>query len=373
MPTGVRTAVGLLTRRDRRRASLLLAAIMLMALGEVVGIASILPFLSVVADPSVIERTAALSWLYERLGFTSVTPFLVFLGGGFLLVVVITSGVTALTIWLILRFTWSLNHTFSARLLARYLSVPYTFFLEQNTSDLGKNVLAETKQLVSGVILPSMQVLARGAAALLICLLLVVVDPGVALVGAAVLGGAYLLIYLGFRHALASIGHVRLAANRRRYTLALEALGGIKELKVLGRGHNYVERYRKPSAAYSDSQARMQAISQLPRYGLEVLAMAAIVAVTLYLLIRGDELSAVVPLLGLYALAGFRLLPALQHVLRSRQCAHTCPFSTFSASSWRWPRPGTRNRRLTCRGSRSNARFVWTGSPSYIPTRRIRR
>jgi ABC-type multidrug transport system fused ATPase/permease subunit len=211
-----------------------------------------------------------------------------------------------------LRFANRQGQALSVRLLAGYLGKPYAFYLERNIAELQKNVFGEVFRVTSGVLIPAVQIVAKLSVATLICALLLLVDPAVALVVAGVLGSAYALLYWFAQSVLHGAGRVAVEEGTRRATYALETLAGVKEIKLLGREAEFLERFRGPSLRWADAQTKTLALAQLPRYAVETLAFGLILLLAIYLLGTGRAMSELLPLLGLYAFAGYRLLPALQ-------------------------------------------------------------
>lgn len=304
----------LLTQSERKQLIWLFVFSLGMALFEVIGVASIMPFMTVLSDPAVVERNPTLGWLYAELNFASVDDFVFFLGVMVLVALVVTNAVTAAGTYAIVRFTWVRNHTLSTRLLKHYLDQSYLFFLNRNTADLSKNILAEVSQVVSGVLLPAVQMFAKLFVAAAIGAFLVAVDPKLAAVVVIVVGGAYAVLYAAVQRRLGTLGRERVLANEARYKAASEALGGIKELKVLGRQAVMLRRFEEPSTRFAEDQATKELVSQLPRFGLEVLSFGGILVITLYLLAGPADVSDILPVIALYAFAGYRLMPALQQV-----------------------------------------------------------
>ncbi len=293
---------------------LLTPAIMAMAVMEVVGIVSIVPFLSLVSDPDALHENRILRWLYETFAFTSVNEFLLFLGFLVLGVMVLSNAFSVFVTWALARFSWMRNHSLSKRLLRHYLHRPYVFFLNRNTAGLAKNILTEVQEVINGVLAPGMQMLARAAVAVLIIALLIAVDPVLALSVVVVLGGAYGAIYGVVRRRLRRLGDERVHAQRRRFQIAGEAFGGVKALKLSGREEAFIQEYAVQSRRYASHQATNNIIGQIPRYALETVAFGGILLIVLYLLNAGRTTSQILPLLGLYAFAGYRLLPSLQQI-----------------------------------------------------------
>jgi len=288
-----------------------------MALMETLGVASIMPFVSVLATPQVVETNSYLASIYEYLGYTDEKHFLFFLG-----VVVLTVFITALifkalTHYAIARFSFMRLHSISCRLLGAYMRQPYELFLTRNTADLGKAVLSEVQQVTSNVLLPLLKVLSGSLVAAAILLFLLAVEPVLSLAVGVILGGSYLFIYLIARNVLKNIGRDRLHANQQRFVLANEALSGIKELRILGREEAYLDRFRDASERFARHHATNQLIGVLPQFGIQAVAFGGILVLVLYLLGRYGGLEGALPVIAVYAFAGYRLMPAFQEVFKN--------------------------------------------------------
>jgi ABC-type multidrug transport system fused ATPase/permease subunit len=309
-----RKLLNLFDSRERWQLAGVFAAVAFTGILEVVGVVSIMPFMALVASPRVALEQPLLAAVYRRMGFESVTAFLTFTGAAVLALMVITNAVTAYTTWLILRFSYDKYHALSHRLLAKYLFQPYTYFLTNNTASLAKNILTETQTVVEGVVVPALTVLARALVALMLVGLLFIYDPVLALSIAGVLGGAYALIFAVYRNRAVRTGQARVRENEVRFRVASEALGGIKDVKVLDREDEFLRRFDGPSSRFARHVATGFAIAQLPRYLLDSLAFGGVLLIVLYLIaVRGDA-AGVIPAVSLYAVAGYRLLPTLQAI-----------------------------------------------------------
>lgn len=310
----LRKTLDLLTARERRQAFLLVPVMILMALAEVAGVASVAPFLALMSDPELAHSNPLLAGLRTLLGVQGDREFLVVVGVGVLLVLVLSNVILAGGVWALSAFGSMRNHTISERLLAAYVHQPYEFFLAHNSATLANNILQEVNQVVSGIIVPGLQAVAKLIAAIAVLGLLIVIDPMLAALTGTLLGGTYLIIFLFTRHYLTRIGKERVRANHARHQTVNEALGGIKELKLLGRQSAMLDRFRGPSLSFARSQSRSRVIGAVPRYALEAVAFGSIIVIVLVQLTTGTQVNEVVPVLGLYAFAGYRLLPALQQV-----------------------------------------------------------
>jgi ABC-type multidrug transport system fused ATPase/permease subunit len=307
----------LLSPGERRRFAWLLGAIVLMGFFETLGVASILPFMQLVSNPQAIQEHAVLRRAYVWVGADTPNQFLIMVGAGVLVLLTVSNAVRGFTQWLQFHTVWASAHGLSVRLLERYVTQPYDFFLRSSSTDLGKEVLMEMGELVKSVLVPLTDLTARLFVSLSLLGLLLAVDPKLALSVAGVLGTAYGLIYLLFRRALYRLGQDRYAAGRQRFKSATEALQGIKAVKIGGRERYFLDKFTVASERYTSIQPTFQAISRTPRYFVETLAFGGILVIVLYLLTTQSTLTNVVPLLSLYALAGYRLLPAMQEIFTS--------------------------------------------------------
>ena len=309
-----RKILDLFDGHERRRLAGVLAAVVAMGLLQVAGVGSVIPFVSLLADRSLAERNPALAWLYDTLGFTSTDAFLIFVGVGVLILLVAGNAFVMFSLWLITRFAWDNQRRLSNRLLAGYLAQPYEAFLDRNSADIGKNILMESQQFTLGVLLPAMYVVAFGITVLFLGGALLLLEPRLAVLVAGVFGLAYLAVYRFVRRPLTRIGARRLAANTERFKAVDQAFGTIKEVKVLGREADFVDQYRPAARTFSSGMAAQQVLGQVPRYAIEALAFGFVMGLFLYLLSTRGSVQNVLPLAGAFALAGYRMLPALQQV-----------------------------------------------------------
>ena len=305
----------LLDRRERRNGFLLFGMMIIVGLSEVIGVASIMPFIAVVANVQVIKTNQYLFFLYKQLGFVNEQSFLIFLGVWVFVMVVGSLMLKAFTQWAIARFSQMRGYTLSCRLLRGCLDQPYAWFLNRHSADLGKSILSEVGQIINSSLMPALQFVSQAVVAIFLIALVIWAEPNIAITAVTILIFSYAVIYTGLRKYLTKIGVDRLSSNRERFQIAQEALGGIKEVKVLGLEEGYIRSFSKPAARFAKRQASNQIISAMPQFLLQGIAFGGILIILLVLLSSRDgEIGNILPLLALYAFAGTRLLPAIQQV-----------------------------------------------------------
>ncbi|MCI0562160.1 MAG: ABC transporter ATP-binding protein/permease [Nitrososphaera sp.] len=307
----------LLLHRERWSAMGLLVAIMVTSLLDLLGVASILPFMSLLSQPEIIERNEWMQKLYYLLGFSSTHSFLIFLGLVVLILVVSNNVFLAFTTWLTERFVWAKHHALSKQLLETYLSRPYIAFLNRNSAELGKTVLLEVYYFTRSVLASILQLVASLVSIITISALLILVDSILTLVMAITIGGAYAAVYAIFRRTMVNTSHKRERADRNRFKTVNEALSGIKDIKILGRESHFVRRYTVVSREFSNVMITRGLVQGLPRYALETLSFGSLLLIVLYLMALRGDVRQIIPIVGVYAFAGYRLMPSFKAIFKS--------------------------------------------------------
>lgn len=309
--------VGLLTPKERLHASLLVTMILIMALLDAVGIASIMPFIAVLTKPQIVQTNIFFAKLQQHLSITNSKDFLFILGLSVFALLVSSLAFKAFATYVQVRFTLMREYSLGQRLIDGYLHQPYIWFLNRHSVELGKTVLSEVSNVVHGVLVPFMTLIAQSAVALTLLILLFLVDPFLALSACATLGTSYCLIYKLTKKFLSGIGQQRFKANQQRFTAVNEVFSAVKEVKVSGLEDIYIKRFSQPAAIYAKNHAASHMVAQLPRYALEAVTFGGMLLIILYLMKRSGGLSSALPIIAVYALAGYRLMPALQQVYAS--------------------------------------------------------
>jgi len=307
---------GIFAPEEQRKALVVLFLVVLMALLETAGVVSIIPFLTVLSRPAIVAENPWMTRLSAAMGVGSSRDFIVVLGLVSMALVIASSVFKAVTQHIINRFVHLERHAISVRLLAQYLHQPYEFFLTRNSAELNKNVLAEVDQVLFGLIHPIAQMLAQGAVVLAMAIVILAFDPVMALSILAVVGVLYALIYGAVRHRLKRIGAEMAEANRERYQACSEALAGIKDVKITHSADGYLSRFHRASRLYARHFAANDTLSQSPMYVVEAVGYSGLIVIALVLLLKTDDVARVMPALGLYGFAAYRMLPAAQTIYR---------------------------------------------------------
>ena len=299
---------------ERRRLAGVGPLLVLAAVVEVMGVAAVMPFLALLADPTSVAGLPLVgSWL-GALDEATAAAWLPLAGITLAALLVLANLLLILTSWWVHRFAWRLNHAISARLLDHYLRQPYTFVLRRNTAELANKIVVEVRQLCDQGVRAALELLTRGAVIVALVAFLIVLDPLLAAVAFLSLGTVYGGVYLVSRRYLRRVGKEIVVAGAARLKAVNEALGGFKELRVAGREAAAHAQYLPPSRRYGEVQAAVGALVMVPRYALEAIAVGGVVVVASLLAGQLGAGAGALPLFGAYAFAGLRLMPAMQHL-----------------------------------------------------------
>ncbi len=304
----------MLTSRQRRALLLVQGVALLMALSTAGGIAAIAPFFAVLGEPALIERNAALRWLYHSAGFTAQHSFMVALGAGFVGVVLLANLISVLGFLVMHRLALDIGTELQTTLFAEYLSRPYAFHSATNSSTLLNSVVYETTRITHGVLANGFLLITNVVTAALIVVSIAVVNATLAIAMVGVLAAGYVLIYLLVRERLLRNGERQSRCASLQAQIVSESFGAIKEVTILQAQGFFRQRFERASRDFLDAAAHAQLIGHTPRHLMECIAAGGLVTLALVLSARAGGPGGWLGPLTFLAFAAYRLLPTLQQI-----------------------------------------------------------
>ena len=304
----------LLNKKDRKKIVWIAFMVVIMAVLDVLGIASIMPFMAVLANPEIVESNIYFQSFYNAYEFDDTQNFLFFLGVCVFCILIFSLIYKAITNYIVFKFVLVREYEIGGRLIEKYLDQPYSWFLNKNSAELGKSLLSEVNQVVLNSLLPLMSVVAQSIMVILIILFLIFIDTELALLIGGSLFVTYFVLFRMTTSFLSRIGGSRLMANDKRFRAVSELFGAIKEVKVARLENIYISRFKEPSKIYANHQASAMVVSQLPKFALEGLAFGGMLGVILYLMAGDKGIAEVLPIMTAYAFAAYKLMPAMQQI-----------------------------------------------------------
>ena len=315
-PSSLQKLYQIFTPAERKYSLVILVLSLMTGIAQSLGVLSVLPFINVVLYPDIIFENDILRWFYTTFGFQRALHFLIFLGGVVFLALLFSNGISAFTIWAKVRFVTRRNHYLSTRLLTKYLSNPYPFFLKRNSNELSKNILAEVGILTKDYLMSLLELITNSFILLFILITILIVDFTASFFAILIFGTLYGTIMLMLRKRLRRRGQLSRTENKKRYRYTNEALSSFKTTKVNHAEPYFIEQYGKASFAFANHNTYAQVVGSMPRFIIEAVAAGGLVVFVVVQLALGRDLESLAPAVGVLGFAGYRMLPALQNAFQ---------------------------------------------------------
>ncbi|KAM3114391.1 ABC transporter ATP-binding protein [Phormidesmis sp. 146-33] len=286
---------------------------------ETLGIGLVGPFISIATNLKFIEQNERLSWLYQRFGFTPGQEFNFLIAVG-LVVVGIFYLKSFLSFYIqryIFEFGFKQRGELCTRLLHAYSAAPYTYHLTRNSSTLMQNMLNETELFSYKVVMPMLFAISNSVVTLAIIFLLVSTNSMAMfiIIGIVLLASG---LFYQFRHKLVFWGKERSESHEEMMRIINHSLGGLKEVRVIGCEGYFEEQASVQMDRFAVSSAAHMSFTNLPRYAIEAFLITFLVGFTaIFLVFNPANSQSLSSVLGIFAMASIRLLPAVGNVVNS--------------------------------------------------------
>lgn len=298
-------------RRDKIRIIFLLLAIVIGSFFELLGVSSFMPFINVIMTPDSIQENELLAWLYRFMGLSSLEGFLAILAVIIALIYLIKNIYLCLMQNFILKYTYNMRMNLSTKLLSTYMSEPYTFHLSKNVAELQRNIQTDASQFML-LLNAVLQLLAEITVCVALGVYLFKVSNSITVVVAGALifcVGCFILMSKKISHKLGMQNQVY---NAKLIQWINQALGGIKEVKVLHRECFFVNEYKENYKKLIRGARINEMIATLPRYIVETVCISGMLFAIIIKLFWGrKEIVDFIPQLTVFAVAAFRMLPSV--------------------------------------------------------------
>ena len=286
---------------------------------EAVGIGLVIPAITLMADPNIAEKYPVLVTLFEALGNPSHGELVTYGVALLLSAYVIKALYLAFLGWKQSQYIYDIKAYLSQNLFERYIRSPYEFYLQQNSGHLIRNITIEVEQLVTRVLIPGVLLVTELMVISAIATLLFIIQPVGSLLLFAVMGVAMYGFQRFTQNNLKKWGVERQRHEGWRIQTAQEGLGGIKDVKLLGKESNFIHSYGQHTLNASLVERKQYALSNIPRLWLETVGVLGLTLLVVVALQKTASPSEVIPTIGLFAAAAFRILPSANRILNSVQ------------------------------------------------------
>ena len=311
----IRKLISIIPRRDWKFVALLLFAMLVGGFLEALGIGGILPLLSVLGQPDFLAAHPAAAGVLAPLGIVTHAQLIVAAALGLVVVYVVKE------LFLVAEFrmqTWfvaRMQAHFAQRLMEEYLAKPYIYHVNHNTANILRDVGSGPRKVFSAIFVPLGQFITEAVTAAVICALLIALDPVAALLVAAVLGLTVFFTIRVLRKRITRQGTIARASEAQYLKWLNQGLGAVKETKILHREAFFARAFGTGYTSFAWSNGWFIFLNQLPKLFIEFVVVLSLLLLIIAKVLLGEDPMAIVGLLGVLALAAFRLMPSANRII----------------------------------------------------------
>ena len=305
----------LLTRRHKIYMGILLAMSVGLSLIETLGISVIMPFISLVSDTSLVNY----GWYkraFDFFGFESVEVFLINLGIAIIFFYIFRAVYSVTHLYFINRFSHGLSRYFSKKIFRITLSAPYKVYTQKNSAELMRTITNEAQD-AGRLTLNILQLFSEFFTVLMIYTVIVILNWRMTIVITAILAVIVFFILYTLIRLNKIQGKKRLASGKAMNRSLKESLDNFKYVKLKGSEKDILRTYNFSIDTFTNSEAISSVLGSAPRTILESIGFSLLIAVIIFIIRVYDDVSAVIPVITMYALAFYRILPSVNRMLQN--------------------------------------------------------
>lgn len=284
------------------------------ALLEVVGVGIILPLVSAFINA---EALMTNRWLQLPIAIFKIEDsrqLIVLITVGVILVFLLKNIYFIFLSWLRMKYSCKVSRELSSLMMSTYMKRGYEFFLAHNTSDLSRNINADVSG-VNTILYQFLRVFIDGLTILLIVIVILLTDAGMALAMAVLAIICLIFIYTFFRKQMRDAGLEYSKYNGLTGKYLLQALHGIKEILVVQKQDYFVKHFEEANAHKQNASIKQTVGAEAPAYLIEGICVAGLMAVVCVRVASGEQSAMdLIPALSAFAVGAFRILPSLGRI-----------------------------------------------------------
>lgn len=304
----------LTTRRDKIILFFLFIAAIILSIIETLGISVIMPFITFASNPEMIFTHWSSKWLYETLGFESTLHFMYAFSGLLVGFYIFRALYNAAYSYGLSRFAFRKFHYFAYRLFCKSVELNYLDFAHKKTDKIRQTIVSEA-QNTSVYLQNLLQVSSEFFTICLMYALLLVVSWKMTLVLTLLLGIQVFSIIKLLSHKIEKKGEIDVEMQAQLNELITKTFGNFKFIKLKGNQDEVYQAFEKLSHKRTNAAIITQSLLPLPRIILETIGFSVLIACVAYILFQYQDASAVIPIISMYALALYKILPTITRIL----------------------------------------------------------
>ena len=317
----------ILTTAQKKECFFIIFTMIIGAILEAVGIGTILPLISVIENENIFSKYPQIKYITNSIGIITHTQFIIAVSILLIFVFVLKNLYLAWQLKLQINFSLKNQVYFSKMLMREYLFKPYLFHLNHNTATILRNVNSSGAIIFSNMYVSAFQLLTEIVTGFVIWSMLLLIDPFTATIAAGFMVLILYSIIKAFRKKISEQGKKQNQYSAAYLKWVNQGLGAIKETKVLRKESYFLQAFSKAYEEYGNSNKRFLFLNQVPRMIIESTVVCGLLLLIIVKIILGTPANEIVPLLGVLALAAFRLMPSANRIVNlSNNIRFNMPF-----------------------------------------------
>ena len=304
----------ILTRQQLWRCGGLVLAMLVGAVLESAGIGAILPLISIMGKPDFLQTHPEIAKWAFFLGADTHSKFIMLCAMGLIGVYVLKNLYLAWQARVQIRFVMENQIYYTRQLFAEYLAKPYLYYLNHNTAEANYNIQSPGT-VFSGILLPTLMLMTEVITGAVILGTIILVDPVMAIIVAGFMGSVVYGLFLTFRNMVSRLGKIQNKCLVLEIKWINQGLQSIKDTKILRREAFFCDEYENASRQRGDAECKYSFTGQLPRFFIETIVVTGLLLLIIGKIGMGGAPEEIVPVLGLLAMAAFRLMPGANRII----------------------------------------------------------
>ncbi len=309
----IKMMLGVFNAKQKRTLVWLMLAILIGAVVELVSISSVMPFVQMITEPDEMMQDETVRLISNITGVTEFDTLVVLMCGLIIGLFVIKNIYVVFLSNFQYRFTYYGLRDLSSKVMNGYMEKQYPFFLNHNSAELLKSVQTDTNMFYVTV-LNSTQLMSECVVALALVIYLVSKDPVIAISMAVVLGIFALGFMRGFRKAFKRMGNQYRDYVEAQIKCMHQSFGGIKEIKISDNEQFFKDQFWDIAAGLAKNQVKNGLYNAIPKPMMETMVIGVILVIVAIKVSVGSTASSFIPIITVFALAAFRLLPSVNKI-----------------------------------------------------------
>lgn len=309
----IKMMLGVFNAKQKRTLVWLMFAILIGAVVELVSISSVMPFVQMITEPGEMMQDETVRLISNITGVTEFNTLVVLMCGLIIGLFVIKNIYVVFLSNFQYRFTYYGLRDLSSKVMNGYMEKQYPFFLNHNSAELLKSVQTDTNMFYVTV-LNSTQLMSECVVALVLVIYLVSEDPVIAVSMAVVLGIFALGFMRGFRKAFKRMGNQYRDYVEAQIKCMHQSFGGIKEIKISDNEQFFKDQFWDIAAGLAKNQVKNGLYNAIPKPMMETMVIGVILVIVAIKVSVGSTASSFIPIITVFALAAFRLLPSVNKI-----------------------------------------------------------